>query len=442
MHRYQKHKAWIYGILWNAFPATVIKRKAVILHACARVAFWCANPEKGIRSSHYSTISQKAGRVRFSNSQISLFLFKVSQSWHCHKDERIQRFPKAEPQPGQSDSEANASAACHHKRRKLYTHPRESEVSFSTSRIFNVSDLNVHCMWVSSAPCFSKLLRSKKGLMQLSEYALPFATYFAEFLGLELLGIRIHQCRAETMELAATQFQLSHLFGQICFLIRYLSGCFHCFAAHRSSGAYLQLQVDFMGKRTTKIWFPWGDTEFVGSWAWRASGIAQGFPEMLEIPRRSTGNLKDNLFAELAWILTTPKQFGSKFLASKRPFTLFSCPLKKKLAMSPLNLRFATIAAMSATSAVSGSPLTVRQPTRTQAKVVFWRRGRLCSFAMNVCFLGGTADTPFLRDVAEGHSSKNSFSSLKQRVASLNGFCGVFLDATRNFSYLFFGAPG
>ena len=197
------------------------------------------------------------------------------------------------------------------------------------------------------------------------------------------------------MELAATQFQLSHLFGQICFLIRYLSGCFHCFAARRSSGAYVQLQVDFMGKRTTKIWFQWGDTEFVGSWAWRASGIAQGFPEMLEIQGRSTCNLKDN-FAELAWILSTPKQFGSKFLAPNRPFTLFSCPLKlKKSPVSPLNLRFATIAAMSATSAVSGSPLTVRQPTRAQAKVVFWRRDRLCGFAMNVCFFGGNCWHPF-----------------------------------------------
>ena len=125
------------------------------------------------------------------------------------------------------------------------------------------------------------------------------------------------------MELAGTQFELSHLFGQICFLIRYLSGCFHCIAAHRSSGAYVQLQVDFMGKRTTKIWFPWGDTEFVGSWAWRASGIAQGFPEMLEIQGRSTCNLKDNLFAELAWILSTPKQFGSQFLAPNRPIHTF-----------------------------------------------------------------------------------------------------------------------
>ena len=34
-------------------------------------------------------------------------------------------------------------------------------------------------------------------------------------------------------------------------------------------------------------------------------------------------------------------------------------------------LRFATIAAMSATSAVSGSPLTARQQTLRQAKVVF-----------------------------------------------------------------------
>lgn len=109
----------------------------------------------------------------------------------------------------------------------------------------------------------------------------------------------------------------------------------------------------------------------MGSWAWRASGIAQGFPEMLEIQGRSACNLKDN-FAELAENSMDPKAIRIKFLAPKRPFTFFSCPLKlKKSPVSPLSLRFATIAAMSATSAVSGSPLTARQPTPAQAKVVF-----------------------------------------------------------------------
>lgn len=63
-----------FGILF-LLPLSSAKQWSFTL---ARVAFWCANPERDpVRSSHYSIISQKAGKVRFSNSQISPFLFKV-----------------------------------------------------------------------------------------------------------------------------------------------------------------------------------------------------------------------------------------------------------------------------------------------------------------------------------------------------------------------------
>lgn len=90
--------------------------------------------------------------------------------------------------------------------------------------------------------------------MQLSEYALPFATYFAEFLGLELVGISI------SINAGLRQWSLQEL-NLNCHIsldrFAFVSGTFLVVFTASLLIVRLALMCNFkwifMGKRTTKI---------------------------------------------------------------------------------------------------------------------------------------------------------------------------------------------
>ena len=140
---------------------------------------------------------------------------------------------------------------------------------------------------------FSKLLRSEKGLMQLSEYALPFATYFAEFLGLELrmgrsISINAIGLKQWSLQEVNLNCHMSWTNSHSCQVPFWLFSLLRCSSfvwrlCATSSGFHGQtVKEDLISMRRYRV---------CGLLGMASLGHSAGFPRS---SRRSTCNLKDN----------------------------------------------------------------------------------------------------------------------------------------------------